>query len=400
MFAPPSGAFRPASVQTFIAGDSWMTQDLKSTGSAEPRSSSATPFATSPDQMNIEWFRSVLGGAGLLGESDLSAIEVEPVGGGVIARMVRATLTYSGPTSGPKSVVVKYPTDDPGSYGLAKAMGFYELETRFYQDIAPLVPDMGLAQCYLAQLADDAITFNLVLEDLSETAVPGDILKAATADQCSRALGELVAFQAPLWNSLKVAALEWLADPRRTIATFDALPAGLQPFIARFGERLDASHIKLFEAVLPQAGKWVRSWKAPTVVQHGDFRSDNVLYPKDPASERTVVVDFQTVRLGPPGLDVAYFLGGSLPAEERRAVESDLLAEYHQRLVSSGVDGFDFDAAWTAYRQGALYGVFLIVGMGAQVEDSENANTLVTAMARSYADMAIDLEAPQAAGLI
>jgi hypothetical protein len=29
--------------------------------------------------------------------------------------MVRATLTYTGPTSAPKSVVVKYPTDDPGS---------------------------------------------------------------------------------------------------------------------------------------------------------------------------------------------------------------------------------------------------------------------------------------------
>ncbi|WP_084027713.1 phosphotransferase [Mycobacterium avium] len=376
-----------------------MTHDVRTTGSTEPHSSSSAPIATSPDQMNLEWFRNVLGGAGLLTASDLSAVELEPVGGGVIARMVRAKLTYAGPTGAPKSVVVKYPTDDPGSYGLAKAMGFYELETRFYQDIAPLVPGMGLAQCYSARLADDATTFNLVLEDLSETAAAGSILEAASPDQCSRALRELVAFQAPLWNSSKVTALEWLANPQRTIATFDALPAGLDPFVTRFGDRLHASHIKLFEAVLPQAGKWVRSWKAPTVVQHGDFRSDNLLYPTNPGSDRTVVVDFQTVRLGPPGVDLAYFLGGSLPAEARRAVERDLLTEYHQRLVSSGVEGFDFDDAWTAYRQGAMYGVFLIVGMGAQVEDSEHANTVTAAMARTYADMAIDLEASQAAGL-
>jgi Ecdysteroid kinase-like family len=376
-----------------------MTQASTSTGSTQAFGTSSTPIATSPEQMNLEWFRSVFGGAGLLTESDLSAVDLEPVGGGVIARMVRATLTYAGPTTAPSSVVVKYPTDDPGSYGLAQAMGMYELETRFYLDIAPLVPDMGLARCYLAQLADDATNFNLVLEDLSGTAVAGDVLRAASADECSRALAELVAFQAPLWNSKKVAELEWLADPRRTIGVFDSLPAGLETFIARFGERLDASHVKLFESVLPRAGEWVRSWKPPTVVQHGDFRSDNVMYPTDPSSDRTVVVDFQTVRLGPPGLDVAYFLGASLPTDQRRAVERDLIAEYHQRLVNSGVEDFDFDAAWAAYREGAMYGVFLFVGMGAQVEDSERAVAVITDQIRRYADMALDLEAPRAAGL-
>jgi len=376
-----------------------MTQASTSTGSNQALGTSSTPIVTSPEQMNLEWFRSVLGGAGLLTESDLSAVELEPVSGGIIARMVRAALTYAGPSSAPKSVVVKYPTDDPGSYGLAQAMGMYELETRFYQGVAPLVPDMGLAQCYLAQLADDATTFNLVLEDLSGTTAAGDVLKAASADECSRALGELVAFQAPLWNSPKVAELEWLTDPRRTIGVFDSLPAGLETFIARFGDRLDASHVTLFESVLPRAGEWARSWKAPTVVQHGDFRSDNLMYPTDPDSERTVVVDFQTVRLGPPGLDAAYFLGASLPTDQRRAVERDLIAEYHQRLVNSGVEDFDFDAAWAAYREGAMYGVFLFVGMGAQVEDSDRAVSVITDQIRRYADMAIDLEAPQAAGL-
>lgn len=357
-------------------------------------------LATSPEQMSLEWFRTVLGSAGLLAESDLSGVEIEPVAGGVIARMVRARLTYAGPTSAPGSVLVKYPSDDPGSYGLAQAMGMYELETRFYQDVAPMLPDMGLARCYLAQLAEDATTFNLVLEDLAGEMYAGDVLKAATADECSRALGELVAFQAPLWNSSKVGELEWLADPRRTLGVFDALPAGLETFIARFGDRLDASHVKLFESVLPHAGRWVRSWKAPTVVQHGDFRSDNIMYSTDPNSDRTVVLDFQTVRLGPPGVDVAYFLGSSLPTDQRRAVERDLIAEYHQRLVNSGVEGFDFDAAWAAYREGAMYGVFLFVGMGAQVEDSERAVAVITDQIRRYADMAIDLEAPQAAGLI
>jgi Ecdysteroid kinase-like family len=383
-----------------MAKPSAVQEILSMTQASTPTGTSATPIVTSPDQMNLDWFRSALGGAGLLAEADLSGVELDPVGGGIIARMVRATLTYAGPTSAPGSVVVKYPTDDPGSYGLAQAMGMYELETRFYQDVAPLLPNMGLAQVYLAQLADNATDFNVILEDLSGTATAGDVLRAASADECARALGELVAFQAPLWNSPKVAQLEWLADPRRTIGVFDALPAGLETFVARFGDRLDAAHIKLFESVLPRSGEWVRSWKAPTVVQHGDFRSDNVMYPTDPDSDRTVVVDFQTVRLGPPGLDAAYFLGASLPTDQRRAVERDLISEYHQRLVKSGVEDFDFDDAWAAYREGAMYGVFLFVGMGAQVEDSERAVSVITDQIRRYADMAIDLDAPQAAGLV
>ena len=90
----------------------------------------------------------------------------------------------------------------------------------------------------------------------------------------------------------------------------------------------------------------------------------------------------------------------ALPTEQRRAVERDLVAEYHQRLVSAGVEGFDFDSAWAAYREGAMYGVFLFVGMAGQVEDSERAVAVITDQIRRYADMAIDLEAPQAAGLL
>jgi hypothetical protein len=41
----------------------------------------------------------------------------------------------------------------------------------------------------------------------------------------------------------------------------------------------------------------------------------------------------------------------------------------------------------------------LFVGMGAQVEDSERAVAVITDQIRRYADMAIDLEAPKAAGL-
>ena len=378
-----------------------MTQARWSHHPVPAREQLLTPIVTNPESMTVDWFRAVLDRAGLLAESDLSAVDLEPVGGGLIARMVRAKLSYADPLTAiaPGSVVVKFPTDDPGSLGLALAMGMYELETHFYQDIAPLVPGMGVPTCYLAQLSDDGATFNLVLEDLSADMRTGDVLTAASVGECAKGLGELVKFQAPLWNSPTVAKLDWLADTRRTIGIFDALPAGLEPFIARFGDQLDPSHIALFETFVPRAGEWVRSWKPPTVVQHGDFRSDNLMFSTNPDNPRVAVIDFQTVRLGPPGLDPAYYLGSSLSTADRRASERDLIADYHRRLLSAGVEGFDFDACWEAYREGAMYGVFLFVGMASQVESTERGDRVIVNQIRRYADMAIDLDAPRAAGL-
>jgi hypothetical protein len=356
-------------------------------------------LVTSPDAITEQWIATVLGRAGVLDGADVAAISCEPVVGGIIARMVRVAISYDGPTSAPGSLVVKYPTDDPGSLGLAQAMGMYELETRFYQDIAPLVPGMGLATCYSARLFDGGALFTLALEDLADLR-SGDVLTAATTSECAQALGQLVTFQAPLWNSAAVAGLGWLADPSRTIGVFDALPAGLEPFLARFGDHLNAEHVKLFETVVPRAGEWVRSWQAPTVVQHGDFRSDNIMFSTDPRHDRVVVLDFQTVRLGPPGLDPAYYLGSSLPTASRREHERDLIREYHDRLVAAGVGDYDFDACWAAYREGAMYGVLLFVGMASQVEENERADAMITDQIRRYAEMAIDLQAPQAAGLV
>ena len=357
------------------------------------------PPVANIEELTVDWFRRVLAGAGIPAGADLSDVALEPVSGGLMARMVRATLSYTRPTTSPDSLLVKFPTDDAGSLGVAHAMGMYELETRFYQDIAPLVPDMGLPRCYLAELSDDAKKFTLVLEDLSNELRAGDVLRPSTVDECSAALTELAKFQAPLWNSSLTSTLGWIADPARTIGVFDALPAGLQPFLARFGDQLDAAHVALFERVIPQAGKWVRRWKAPTVVQHGDFRSDNIMFSTNPRNRRIAVIDFQTVRLGPPGVDPAYYLGSALATEDRRSAERDLIARYHEQLLSGGVTGFGFDACWDSYREGAMYGVLLFVGMAGQVASTERGDQLIVDQIRRYAEMALDLDAPTAAGL-
>ena len=353
---------------------------------------------TSPDQMTPEWFQSVLTEAGVLGGATVTSVETEPVTGGVIARMSRAKLTYSQATHAPESLIVKYTTDDPGSLGVAKAMGLYELEVRFYQDIAPLLAGMSVPTRYHAEIEDDS-RFVLVMEDFGGRSKPGDVLTESPLQECADTLEQLVAFQAPLWNSSTIADMEWIANPARTHGVFDMMAGGLDPLLARFGDQLDPDHVRLFEAVLPRAGEWVRGWSAPTVVQHGDLRSDNTLLGVAPGTAPVTVIDFQTVRLGPPGIDPANYLASALSTATRREAERDLVADYHRKLVAAGVPSWSFDECWDGYREGAMYAIFLFVGMAGQVESTERGDRLIVDLIGRYANMAIDLDSAKVAGL-
>ena len=348
-------------------------------------------IVTDGADLTAEWFTTALG-------TPVSAVEIEPVEGGLIARMARARLSYEDGVEGPESVMVKYPTDDEGSLGLAVATGMYELEVSFYRDVAPLVT-ASIPTSHFAEYDPASHAFTLVIEDFTGRARPGDVLTLLDLNEASAVLTELVGLQAPTWNNPKLRELSWIADPARTLGMFDQFPLGLRPFIERFGSALEPDHVKLFESVLPRAGDWARSWQPPTVAQHGDFRTDNILFGEAPGEPPVTIIDFQTVRLGPPGLDVAYFVGASLSTEDRRSGDRELIEGYHEQLLAAGVEGFDFDACWQSYREGALYGVFLFVGLASQVESTERGDQVIAEQIRRYADMAIDLEAPQAAGL-
>jgi len=73
------------------------------------------------------------------------------------------------------------------------------------------------------------------------------------------------------------------------------------------------------------------------------------------------------VRLGPPGIDPAYFLGSSLSTPTRRALEHDLLREFHDRLASPATTS---TLACAATAKGAVCGLPLL-RLSVQVASSE-----------------------------
>ncbi len=103
------------------------------------------------------------------------------------------------------------------------------------------------------------------------------------------------------------------------------------------------------------------------------------------------VLDWQSLAFGCGVSDVAYFLAGALKRDERRRVERELLAEYHQRLAELGVR-YDFEQLWTDYRSRA-FALFLVGFYAAMiVTQTPRGDEMFLAMVRGSTEQVLDLE--------
>ena len=103
--------------------------------------------------------------------------------------------------------------------------------------------------------------------------------------------------------------------------------------------------------------------QAPNTVMHGDAHPGNVYFRNGEAG----LLDWQAVRRGHPGRELAYTLVTSMTTEDRRSHERDLLDRYREVLAGAGGPGLDREELWDRYRKGALYAYvapLITAGMG------------------------------------
>ena len=67
------------------------------------------------------------------------SFETEPVGTGQMADTTRFSLVYDAPGAGPASVVGKFASADEQSRATGLALRAYEIEIRFYREVAARV---------------------------------------------------------------------------------------------------------------------------------------------------------------------------------------------------------------------------------------------------------------------
>ena len=283
---------------------------------------------------------------------DIRSVSAERIGTGQTGVTYRLMIDSS---EGASTLVAKLASGD--SQARSQVSAGYRAEVGFYEDIASTVK-VHTPRCWYAAIADDSLTFTLLLDDLAPR-VPGVQAEGCSIAQAGRAVENLAALHAPRWNDESLFDLAYMRRPTQQLADFLGVivASATEVFLDRFQSDLSAGDVATLRAVAQAMTAWQMLRPTPFSVIHGDYRPDNLMFqPAGEDNDDVMVVDWQTLAVGPPARDLAYFLGSSLTTPTRRAAERELIARYHAALVKQGVTDYAAERCFDDYRIGQLQG--------------------------------------------
>lgn len=283
-------------------------------------------------------------------DGTVTAVRAERVGSGQIGTSYRLHLTWADSTSDRSATLVaKVPGGPPGLR--ATLASTFRTEVAFYRHIAPTVA-LNVPACHGTEISENATDFIILMEDLAP-AVQGDQLAGCGPAEAEAALVNLAGLHGPRWCDPTLHDQEPLAVPGPDDAALLAQIYGgaTDLFVSRFAGDLTDDERAVLAGVAEVMEAWVLARARPFGLVHGDYRLDNLMYAPDGT---VTTVDWQTVNIGLPARDLAYFCATSLEPDVRRTHEDALIEGYHAALITYGVDDYPLDACRADYRFGLL----------------------------------------------
>lgn len=344
--------------------------------------SSGLGLLKSESDITPQWVEGVLRGSGNLEDGiSVTGVTTERIGEGVgiLSILQRIVPSYSGASQkGPKSIVVKYPTDDPTQRFTADALAFYIRELVFYKECAPDAP-FRTARCYAQAIASDNTDFTIAMEDISGFRSLNQ-LEGVSLDESRVLLESLADFHAMWWGSPKLQNYVEVFQPLNNPVYNAVLPMLWTSGWPHVEEH--AGHL-LPESVREIGGMWAEKvpWMldtlmSPTTMCHGDYRADNLMFD----GSKPVAIDFQIVGTGSGIYDVGYFISQSIATDVRRGHDRELVDTYLDRLESHGIE-IDRDEAWRQYLVCISFCVtYGVTTFGGYTEQNERGQKLLTDM--------------------
>ena len=271
------------------------------------------------------------------------------------------------------------PSTDDVSRATAALQHLYEREVSFYQHLAGSITTRT-PHCYFAE-RDDTDNFLLLLEDLSPSAVDRPVRRRLDRHRARRSgrVGRTARPDAREDPDLHDAPwLRGVATELRPLYE-SVLPLLFDQFIERYDARLD-EELRTMVLALKDRLALFSDYVTPfPCVTHGDFRTDNLLIDACDAAVALAVVDWQTVGVGSPLLDVAYFLTTSLSPEDCARHEFELLDYYLAKMHDYGVE-IPVDVARQEFARYTLQPIVMLVAASVIVEQTERGDDMFLAM--------------------
>ena len=299
------------------------------------------------DDLTPERIGAALTDAGVVDGTPVSAT-VAQIGEGVglLGTLAHVRLDWPPGVAGPRSIMAKLPTTDPGNRAIVDRFGYDRREAGVYRE---LLPRAGApAPVCLARGWDESTGRGwLLLEDLTHLTT-GDQVAGATDAEVLATVDALAAWHAAFWDDPTLGDRRWLPDTRDPVVAgygelFDMMWPVCREMLADVVDERTASAVgaarRRFDDALDEFAV------GPRTLVHGDARLDNLRFGVDGA----VLLDFQLAAHGRGVYDLAFFCAGSLSTETRRRLEPAILDRYVAALRAGGVTDYDLEQARADY---------------------------------------------------
>jgi hypothetical protein len=302
-----------------------------------------------PGDVTPEWLSAVLSSHGT--PVEVTGVDVAAIGTGQTGATYRVSARYAtDPGRLPDTFVIKLPAQDDTVRDRV-TIG-YRSECAFYAAVADRVR-VPTPHCFCCEISDDALDYALLLADQAPAA-QGDQIAGCGEQEARVAVTALAGLHGPSWCDPV-----WLDFPGIAFARPDEASAKGLGEVARMsaditldklGDRMSTVDRETFTTAMGLVTPWLLAEQDRFALLHGDYRLDNMLFYPD--ATRVTVVDWQTLGVGLPARDLAYFTATSLKPQLRSVIEEDLVDEYHRTLLSYGVADYDRETCWRDYRLG------------------------------------------------
>ncbi|MGV0790949.1 phosphotransferase family protein [Mycolicibacterium sp. XJ1819] len=332
-----------------------------------------TGIPRGPKDVTPDWLAAALG-------VGIDGTDVVPIGTGQTGATYRVTATYTDQQAElPTTFALKLSSQDEAVRERV-ALG-YRSEVEFYDAIADQMA-VPVPACFYSDISADGADFVLLLADMAP-AVQGDQIAGCSPAEARLAVEALAGLHGPSWCAPEWMGLSAIAMPKpgdddgaRGLGDVSKMAADI--VIDRLGDRISAADQDTLVAAMASVTPWLMAEPNRYALMHGDYRLDNMLF--DPDRTCITVVDWQTVGIGLPARDLAYFTATSLDSGVRADLERDLVACYHRALLGYGIDGYDLEACWRDYRLGVVQAPLLVALGTAFAATTERGDEMMLAM--------------------
>lgn len=296
----------------------------------------------------------------------------------------------------PKTAYVKLPCPEVATRAFANAVGFWEVEATFCQQVAARVP-IRVPMVYAAGYK--GARFVLLLENLHES--PGtklfinrDMAAGTTIERARMCLRTFADLHAEFWawskeqrDALLPARLHTYLAPGARELTGALNAAAIAPAHKAAPDIFTAEHAAIARMATDKWDQLIDTWYSePLTLVHGDSHLANFFEYPGPNTAQMGMIDFQGMHWCQGIRDVQYFLINSLEPDLLAAHEDSLIDFYIDQLAQRGVR-LAKDLAVQQYRAYAFQTLMVAVtsiGLGTLTERDE---TVLTILRRSVAAM-------------